>query len=421
LYQKINAISFSIALLDLTSRLDLEKIKRMFYNITMDVLDKIKLTSINMPFEAAEDIGCPISPSNCPDDLISLKDRFPVTHAHLPNGQTIPLLKTMQTSVCENDCNYCCFRSGRDTPRASLTPDELASAVVKLTRAGIAKGLFLSSGLAGGGVRTQDKLIATAEILRHKYHYHEYIHLKIMPGAEKDQIFRAMQLADRVSINLEGANEPCLNKLAPHKTFFEELLKPLQIIDDIRKSAPPHLAWKRTWPSSCTQFVVGAVGESDVDLLQTTHQLQSQFNITRAYYSNFSPVSETPFEHLPPSNPWRQHRLYQAFYLLRDYQFDFEELPFSTTGNLSLEKDPKLQWAEIHLHHSPIEINTADYAQLLRIPGIGAISAKKILQTRDYGKIRDIQTLSKMGISTSRASPFILLDGWRPAYQTGLF
>jgi predicted DNA-binding helix-hairpin-helix protein len=393
----------------------------MFYTISMDVLDKIKLTSLNMPFEVAEDVGCSQPMPTCPDDLSELINRFPVTYAHLPNGRTIPLLKTMQTSVCENDCNYCCFRSARDTPRASLTPDELASAVVKLTRAGIAKGLFLSSGLAGGGVRTQDKLIATAEILRQKYHYREYLHLKIMPGAEKDQIFRAMQLADRVSINLEGANESSLNKLAPHKFFFEELLRPLQIIEDIRSSTPPHLAWKRAWPSSCTQFVVGAVGESDIDLLQTTHQLQAHFKITRAYYSNFSPVRNTPFEHLPPSNPWRQHRLYQAFFLLRDYQFDFEELPFSTTGNLSLEKDPKLLWAEIHLRHTPMEINTADYAQLLRIPGIGAISAKKIIQIRNYGKIRDIQTLSKMGISTSRASPFILLDGWRPAYQPGLF
>lgn len=387
----------------------------------MDVLDKIKLTSLNMPFEAAEDVGRPQSPSNCPDDLSGLKDRFPVTHAHLPSGRTIPLLKTMQTSICERDCNYCCFRSGRDTPRVSLTPDELASTVVKLTRAGVAKGLFLSSGLAGSGVRTQDKMIATAEILRHKYHYLEYIHLKIMPGAEKEQIFRAMQLADRVSINMEGANETSLRKLAPHKTFFDELLRPLQIIENIRQSAPPHLAWKHTWPSSCTQFVVGAVGETDLDLLQTTHQLQTHLKITRAYYSNFSPVSGTPFEHLPPSNPWRQHRLYQAFFLLRDYQFDFEELPFSPTGHLSLEKDPKLLWAEAHLDHTPIEINTADYAQLLRIPGIGAISAKKIIQIRNYGKIRDIQTLSRMGISTSRASPFILLDGWRPAYQPGLF
>lgn len=399
----------------------LVKIKRLFYTISMDVFEKIKLTALNAPFEGAEDVEVPYKTPDCPHDLDQLKARFPVTQARLPGGQTIPLLKTMQTSVCERDCYYCCFRSGRNTPRASLTPDELAAAVVRLTQAGVAKGLFLSSGLAGGGVRAQDRLIATAEILRNKYHYGEYIHLKIMPGAEKDQIFRSMQLADRVSINLEGPNEISLNRLAPHKSFFKELLAPLQMIEDIRSSQPPHLAWKQSWPSSCTQFVVGAVGETDLDLLQITAQLRQNFNITRAYYSNFSPVADTPFEHLAPANPWRQHRLYQAFFLLRDYQFDFEELPFNSSGNLNIEKDPKLLWAESHLYHQPVEINTADYAQLLKVPGIGPISAKKILQARTYGIIRDINALQQMGIFTNRAAKFILLDGRRPPYQAALF
>lgn len=393
----------------------------MFYNMFMDVFDKIKLTALNAPFEAAEDVSRPQALPECHADLEQLKAHFPVTQAHLPNGQTIPLLKTMQTSICEKDCYYCCFRAGRDTPRASLTPDELASAVVSLTQAGVARGLFLSSGLAGGGVRTQDRLIATAEILRHKHHYREYIHLKIMPGAEKDQVLRAMQLADRVSINLEGPNETSLNQLAPHKLFFKELLTPLQMIEDVRNSESPHLAWKGYWPSSCTQFVVGAVGETDLDLLQTTVQLCQHFKISRAYYSNFTPVIKTPFEHLPPANPWRQHRLYQAFFLLRDYQFDFEELPFNPSGHLNLEKDPKLLWAENHLRHAPIEINDADYAQLIKIPGIGPVSANKILQNRIYGIIRDVNALRKMGIATNRVANFILLDGHRPPYQPGLF
>jgi predicted DNA-binding helix-hairpin-helix protein len=403
------------------SRLALENLKHLFYTESMDALEKIKLTSLNAPFEAAEDAGRLQNCAATPIELDQLKARFPVTRAHLPNGQTIPLLKTMQTSLCERDCYYCCFRAGRDTPRANLTPDELASAVVRLTRAGVAKGLFLSSGLAGNGVRAQDKLIATAEILRGKYHYREYIHLKIMPGAEKAQVFRAMQLADRVSINLEGPNEASLSRLAPHKSFFTELLQPLKMIEDIRRSEPPHLAWNGTWPSSCTQFVVGAVGETDLDLLQTTAQLRDRFRIARAYYSNFSPVSQTPFENLPPANPWRQHRLYQAFFLLRNYAFDFEDLPFSLQGNLSLEKDPKLLWAESHLTHAPVEVNTADYTQLMRVPGIGAVSAHKIISARKYGKIQDVRLLAKMGIPSTRAAPFILLDGRRPPYQPELF
>jgi len=387
----------------------------------MDVLEKLNRFSINMPFEAAEDILIPDDQTSKHQSLNQLKAEFPVTRAHLPNGKTIPLLKTMQTSVCENDCNYCCFRSGRDTPRASLSPDELASAVVMLSKANVAKGVFLSSGITGGGVRTQDKIIATAEILRNNYHYHGYIHLKIMPGAEKDQIFKAMQLADRVSINLEAPNETCLNKLAPRKIFLRELIEPIRIIEEIRNTYPQHMAWKNTWPSSCTQFVVGAVGETDLDLLQTTEQLRSKYHIARAYYSKFSPVSDTPFENLPPVNTWRQHRLYQAFFLLRNYDFDLEEIQFSPTGNLSLEKDPKLAWAEQNLMENPIEINQADFKQLIKIPGIGPITAQKILNILPYGKIRDITTLQKLGIPTGRASRFILLDGRQPAFQPGLF
>lgn len=384
-------------------------------------MEKLKSFSINMPFEGAEDVYTSPVADDCDLQLQKLKERFPVTKAHLPNGKTIPLLKTMQTSVCERDCNYCCFRSGRDIRRATLTPDELASAVVKLSKAGIAKGVFLSSGIVGGGIRTQDRIIATAEVLRHKFHYQDYIHLKIMPGAEKDQIFRAMQLADRVSINLEGASEVFLQRLAPHKVFFQELLTPLQVIEDIRKSHSPHIAWKQRWPSSCTQFVVGAVGESDLDLLQTTVNLQKNFRIRRAYYSGFSPIIDTPFENYPTVNTWRKHRLYQAFYLLRDYRFDLEEIGFSREGNLSLDKDPKLTWAEMNLLHQPIEINQADFTTLLKIPGIGPVTAARIVDKRRYGKIQDIQTLKKFGISTSRAAKFILLDGKQPVYQPGLF
>ena len=400
--------------------IDLEEKKHLFYNRVMDALEKIKSFSINMPFEAAEDVQFCQNAIARGKEIEHLKERFPVTQACLPNGQTIPLLKTMQTSVCENNCNYCCFRSGRDLPRASLTPDEMADAIVKLSDAGIAKGVFLSSGIVNGGIRTQDRIIATAEVLRNRYHYPHYIHLKIMPGAEKDQIFRAMQLADRVSINLEGPNETSLSRLAPRKAFLDQLITPLKIIEQIRRSNPSHLAWKNTWPTSCTQFVVGAVGETDLDLLQTTDNLRTHFKIARAYFSKFSPVLDTPFENLPPANLWRSNRLYQAFYLLRDYQFTLEDIEFSPSGHLDLRKDPKLAWAENHLQYQPVEVNSADYEQLIKIPGIGPQIARKIILSRRYGKIRDISDLRKFGVSTKRAARFVLLDGRQPAYQPTL-
>ncbi len=172
---------------------------------------------------------------------------------------------------------------------------------------------------------------------------------------------------------------PVLTALRPRKVFLEQLITPLRIIEQIRRANPSHLAWKGTWPTSCTQFVVGAVGETDLDLLQTTDKLRTQFKIARAYYSKFSPVLDTPFENLPPANLRRSNRLYQAFYLLRDYQFNLEDIEFSPTGHLNLLKDPKLTWAEHHLQHQPIELNSADYEQLIKIPGIGPQIARKII------------------------------------------
>jgi predicted DNA-binding helix-hairpin-helix protein len=345
----------------------------------------------------------------------------PVTHAALPGGGTIALLKTLQTSVCENDCYYCCFRRGRDFQRTTLTPDEMAQAFMQLYRARVVEGLFLSSGVAGGGVHTQDRLIATAEVLRHKMGFRGYIHLKIMPGAERDQVLRAMQLADRVSVNLEAPNTDRLSKLAPHKIFMEQLLQPLQWVDQIRKQMPPQCGWKGHWPSTTTQFVVGAVGESDLELLTTTAYLHNQVHLARAYFSGFSPVRGTPLENQPAVNPWRQNRLYQASFLLRDYGFDLEELPFIDQGNLPLGADPKLAWAQLNLNEKPVEVNKAEKRDLLRVPGIGPKTAQAILEARRLGQFHQLIELRRVGVAIQRAAPFILIDGKRPARQMSLF
>ena len=282
-------------------------------------------------------------------------------------------------------------------------------------RKGIAKGLFLSSGLAGGGPRIQDRLIATAEILRRRYEFQGYIHLKVMPGAERDQIVAAMRLSNRVSVNLESPNAERLARLAPRKVFAEELLQRLRWIEEIRQEEPGR------WPSSTTQFVVGAVGESDVELLTTTEYLHRQAGIARAYFSSFSPVPDTPLEDHPPSSPLREHRLYQSSFLLRDYGFTVEELPFGISGNLPLESDPKLAWAQRHLAHAPIEINTATRRDLLRVPGIGPKGADKLLRERRRGRLRDLSDLRKLRIVANRVAPFILLDGHRPSRQLSLW
>jgi predicted DNA-binding helix-hairpin-helix protein len=344
-----------------------------------------------------------------------------VGHAQLPNGQQIKLLKTLLTSACERNCYYCPFRAGRDMRRATFKPDEFAQTFMAIQRKKIAEGIFLSSGVVGGGVRTQDQLIDTAEILRRKWGFRGYIHLKIMPGAERAQVERAMQLADRVSINLEAPNNARLQHLAPRKQFLEELLQPLRWADEIRRTQPAQRGWNGRWPSTVTQFVVGAVGDSDLELLHTTDSLYHQLHLRRAYYSAFNPIHDTPLENVPATNPLRQHRLYQASFLLRDYGFTLEDMPFERDSqNLPLATDPKLAWAQTHLHE-PIEINRADRHDLLRIPGIGPKIADAILRTRREVKLRDLSSLAKMGISAKRAAPFILLDGHRPAHQLSLW
>jgi len=333
----------------------------------------------------------------------------------MPGGKQIALLKTLLTSACENDCNYCAFRQGRDVRRVTFTPDELAQIFFRLYRAGIAQGIFLSSGIAGGGVRIQDRLIATAEILRQRHKFKGYIHLKIMPGAEKDQIEAAMRLADRVSVNLEAPNSTLLARLAPRKSFQEGLLQELKWIENIRHESPGK------WPSSTTQFIVGAGTESDLELLMMTAYLHREVGLSRAYFSSFSPVPETPLKSHPPSPPLREHRLYQSSFLIRDYGFDVEELPFDSKGNLPLACDPKLTWARQHLTHNPIELNTADKRDLLRVPGIGPVGASRIIHARHKGCLKELSDLHKLGISSKRAAPFILLNGRRPAHQISLW
>jgi predicted DNA-binding helix-hairpin-helix protein len=299
--------------------------------------------------------------------------------------------------------------------RFTFSPDEMAATHIKLANAKVVDGLFLSSGIVKGSITTQDKIIDTAEILRRKYRYRGYLHLKVMPGAEYDQIRRAMQLADRVSVNLEGATAQRLALLAPKKDYWGELITRLQWISKLRQE-------EGLRASVVTQFVVGAVGDTDLELLQVTDNLYNRLGLRRAYYSAFRPVSHTPFDGLSPVSSRREFRLYQASFLLRDYGWQVEELPFQSDTNLPLEVDPKKVWADANLIDAPIEINTASRAELLHIPGIGPVNADAIMQARTKGHLLELSHLSAIGVrDTGRAAPYILLTGQRPAQQLTLF
>jgi predicted DNA-binding helix-hairpin-helix protein len=341
--------------------------------------------------------------------------------AQLPNGKQVKLLKTLLTSACERDCYYCPFRAGRDFRRATFKPQEFAEMFMKLHQSSMVDGIFLSSGIAAGGANTQNRIIDTAEILRNKLDFRGYLHLKIMPGAEKDQVQRLMQLADRVSINLEAPNQERLTRLAPNKNFHEELFRPLKWVEEIRRSQPAYKGWNGRWPSTVTQFVAGGSDESDLELLTTTDWLMKKVRIKRAYYSAFFPIRDTPMENKEAVNPVREHRLYQASFLLRDYGFGLEDMPFLQDGNLPLPTDPKLAWAQQNLQGRPLEINKAERRELLRIPGIGPRGADAILQARRTSKLRDLTSLRKLGIVTTRIAPFVLLDGRRAETQLKMF
>jgi predicted DNA-binding helix-hairpin-helix protein len=416
----------------------------MFYNAGMstgmDAIERLQDIATYMHLEPAEELrpGATPSPSTnqiapCgqvigpaaarprPTSREAQQSRLGVFHAAVPGGKTLPMLKTMLTTACERNCHYCPFRAGRTYRRHTFKPEELAKAFMDMHRAGLVRGLFLSSGIIGGGVRTQDRLLDAAALLRHHYHFRGYLHLKIMPGAEQAQVERAMQLADRLSINLEAPNPRRLQPLAPQKQFEAELLQPLRWVEEVRQTQPARFGWDGRWPSTVTQFVVGAVQESDLEILTTTHFLMTKLHLRRTYYSAFSPVQDTPLENQAAEDPLREHRLYQASFLFRDYGFDLEEMPFTAAGNLPLDVDPKRGWAEINLKDDPVEVNRADQETLLRVPGIGPKSANTILTARRQGTLRSLHELQSIGIRTKGMEPYVLLNGRRPEYQLPLF
>ncbi len=334
--------------------------------------------------------------------------------AALPDGKHIALLKVLQSNLCENDCFYCANRRSRDAQRGEFAPDELAAAFDELVRSGRAQGLFLSSAVCGSVARTMERMIATVELVRLKYEFHGYVHLKLLPGCEQATVERAVELADRVSVNLEAPNPGRLQRLSEVKRFEPDLMQPMRWAQRFRDQ---ELGARS---GITTQFVVGAAGESDWEILTTADRLYRDMGLQRAYYSAFQPITHTPLEHLPATPPLREHRLYQSDFLLRQYGFRLEDLVFDGAGSLNRECDPKLAWARAHPEFFPLEVNHASREQLLRVPGIGPRSVMRILQGRRQSRFRHIEDLQCAGVVAGRAAPFVLLDGRHPPQQLTL-
>lgn len=325
--------------------------------------------------------------------------------AALPDGRRILLLKTLMTNACQNDCLYCVNRAGRDFPRFSFRPEELARLFMLLYDRGAVRGLFLSSAVFDQPDATMEQMIETVEILRFKYRFTGYVHLKVLPRTSFDLVERAVSLAQRVSVNLEAPNPERLKLIAPAKDFKQDLLLLMNWIHSLISEQNGRRV------TQTTQLVVGAAGESDLEILRTTDWLYRKLGLSRVYFSAFHPVPDTPLEGHPPSPPLREHRLYQSDFLLREYGFSFDELPFALSGNLPLRPDPKLAWALQHPEFFPLEVNRASRWELLRVPGIGPKSASRIIKFRANDKFRTLKQLKGVGTVVKRAAPFILIDG----------
>src|SRR3989339_1685181 len=343
--------------------------------------------------------SCAKAPRPVGNDYIGNLSSSGICHSYTPDGRCVSLLKVLMTNSCQNNCKYCVNRVTNDFERASFQAEELASTFIELYKRNYVEGIFLSSGIKYNTNRTMEEMIKVLEILRFRYKYRGYVHLKILPKASENLIERGAQLSDRISINLEAPNPSRLKLIAPKKDFMSDLLGTMTII---QKQVDRGLVRS----GHTTQFVVGAAGETDSELIKTTNWLYKNKSLKRAYFSAFVPSpNPTPMPLL------REHRLYQADWLMRLYNFTLSEIVLDKSGNLFLDLDPKLAYALKHPEKFPIEINKASYDDLLKIPGLGITSAKRIYRLRKEYRLTDASELKNLGVTTKRALPFLTING----------
>lgn len=340
-----------------------------------------------------------------------------ICHSFSADGRCISLLKILFTNECIYDCKYCVNRSGNDVVRTSFTPEEVCTLTMEFYRRNYIEGLFLSSGVLKSPNYTMELLYTVLYKLRHEHNFQGYIHVKAIPGADSRLIQMMGYLADRMSVNIELPTAESLRLLAPHKTR-KNILAPMRFVQQMSAENQYEIQTYRHVPKfvpagQSTQMIIGATPESDYQILHVAESLYKKFDLKRVFYSAFIPVNEdknlpSVKEQRPPL--LREHRLYQADWLLRYYHFEAGELLDEENPNFNAYLDPKCFWALRHLEEFPIEINYAAYDMLLRVPGIGYKSASRIVKARRMGML-DFEDLKKMGVVLKRALYFITCKG----------
>lgn len=347
-----------------------------------------------------------------------------ICHSFSADGRCISLLKILFTNECIYDCKYCLNRRSNDVPRASFTPDEICELTMQFYRRNYIEGLFLSSGILYSPSYTMELIYQTVYQLRVIHHFQGYIHVKAIPGAEKELVYQTGLYADRMSVNLELPTAEGLRMLAPNKSR-KHILTPMRLIQNAREENKNELALYRHAPQfvpagQSTQMIIGATPESDYQIMSVAENLYQKFDLKRVFYSAFVRVNDDAMLPALPGGPplLREHRLYQADFLLRYYGFKAAELLSEQRPHFNVLLDPKCDWAVRHLEQFPVEINRADYKTLLRVPGIGVKSAGRIIGARKSATLH-FDDLKKIGVVLKRALYFITCGG-KMMYRTKL-
>ncbi len=332
---------------------------------------------------------------------------YPVT---LPSGGRSVLFKSLISNVCTNDCKYCPLREQQDVRRCSLSPAETAQVFLDYLRQKKVFGLFLSSGVIGSPDATMDRLTTTARLLRRKHGFKGYIHLKVIPGASNAAIEEAVSLASAVSLNIETPGQKNLAKLSNRKDYIRDIIEPIKLISRLTARGTRFARVKQT-----TQFIVGAAGESDAEIVKYMGGLYDRLRMQRIYFSAYqrgagdASLDTDPSAPADPSQSFvREHRLYQVDFLMRKYGFKDADIVFDPRGRLSLDVDPKELWARNHPEFFPLDVNCASRLELLRVPGLGPLTVERIVKQRTQGRIQRLEEIGRVGVRLAKARPYLV-------------
>lgn len=338
------------------------------------------------------------------DNILKETDKIKdgIYYAKAGSGE-VPLFKILMTNQCNNDCAYCTNCRKHKYQRARLSPEALSRIYMQYYEGGLVDGLFLSSGIVRDADTTMEDMIEAVNLLRNKYSYKGYVHLKIIPGASKEHIRYAMQLADRVSINIEAATRDGLDDLSSTKNYDKDILKRLDWISRLHKRNP-----KLASSGHTTQIIVGANDETDEEILKQVYNLKKKYDTLYNYFSSFKALEGTPLEEKESSDTRRTGRLYQAEYLFSQYNYKDSDIILDENGFLDLNTDPKYSIALEHMDEYPVDVNTAKYKDLIKIPGIGLKSARRITHKQKLGeRIESLQDLQELGANINKCKIFV--------------